>query len=98
VLHHFDVRYEDVLRDPRAFVQAFAARFLLRRWPWFRSVTTIKGGRGRFVPSQYAPMAADDLAWIAGELDVALERAHGFDVIARRAALATAPMAAAAEQ
>jgi hypothetical protein len=56
-------------------------------------VTTVKGGRGRFVPSRYAPIAQDDLAWIASELDDALERAHGFDVTARRAAL-TAPAAA----
>jgi len=96
VLHHVDVRYEEVLRDPRAFVQGFAARFGLRRWPWFRNVRTFKGGHGRYAPKQYAPIAADDLAWIASQLDVEQERAHGFDVAARMAALA-APAQAAAE-
>ncbi len=88
VRHHVDVRYEVALHDPRAFVRTFAVRFGLRRWPWFRDVTTWKGGREQFLQKRYEPIAADDLAWIGSELDVAAERAHGFDVTARMAVLA----------
>ncbi len=88
VRHHLDVRYEAVVPDPRTFVRTFAARFGLRRWPWFRGVTTAKGGRERFLAKPYAPIAADDLAWITSQLDVAAERALGFDLAARRAQLA----------
>lgn len=90
VLHHLDLRYEEVLSDPRAFVRDFAYRFGLRRWPWFRDVKTFKGGAQRFQQKQYAPIAADDLRWIAHELDAELERMHGFDLQQRVAELSAA--------
>lgn len=87
VTHHLGVRYEGVLADPRAFVRDFAVRFGLRRWPWFRAVTTWKGGRDKFVPKAAPPIQPSDLAWILSELDIDLERAHGYDVTARVVAL-----------
>lgn len=87
VRHYECVRYEVVQRDPRAFVRGLASRYRLRQWPWFRDVTTFKGGRAAFRPKVYEPIAAVDLQWIGSELDHALEAAHGFDIAARIAEL-----------
>jgi hypothetical protein len=87
VRHHVVLRYETVLADPRAFVREFAARFGLRRWPWFRGVKTFKGGPQRFQQKRYEPIACDDLQWIAQELDSQLELTHGFDLYRRVAEL-----------
>lgn len=77
------VRYEAVMDDPRAFVRELVQRFGLRRRLLFRNVRTFKGGRERFQPKRYEPIAADDLCWIGSQLDPELERIHGFDISAR---------------
>jgi hypothetical protein len=87
VRHHLAVRYEDVARDPRAFVASFATRWKLTRWPWFRDVKTFKGGREPFRPKRYAAIAPTDLLWIASELDAAFEAARGYELAARVAEL-----------
>jgi len=94
VKHHQVVRYEDVRLEPKAFVRAFAARFGLFRWPWFRAVKTFKGGSERFVQKSYDPIAESERAWIESQLDADVERGVGYDLAASvRAAAsdATAP-------
>lgn len=95
VRHHQLVRYEDVRQNPKAFVRAFAARFGMFRWPWFRAVKTFKGGNERFVPKRYEPIAESERTWIESQLDAEVERAAGYDLAAslRAAAVDESPTA-----
>lgn len=83
VPHLHLLAYEDAAREGFDVVREIAARFDLRRWPWYRPIQTDKGGPNRFVPREHAPLSSADLHWIAGELDADLEASLGRDLSAR---------------
>lgn len=82
--HVFVARYEHAADCPRVFVREVARSHGLLRWPWFRPVQTFKGGSQPFVRRELPPIAAEDVEWIASQLDADLERELGYDVGARR--------------
>jgi len=87
VRHASFLRYEDAAADPRSCVRTVAAAFGLRTWPWLRAVKTFKGGKDPFQAKRYPELSADDVQWIASQLDHELERRHGYLVAARAKAL-----------
>jgi hypothetical protein len=80
------VRYEDLVGDPRAFVDAACERFGLIRSRFFRNVRTDRRygwhrrWRRRWRPTAYDPIKHDDLVYILGQLNIDLEEGIGYDV------------------
>ena len=74
------LRYEDVNRDPKATLAALAAGFDLRLKS-YAPVQTFKGiTTSPYVPKQLPRIDADDLAFIARELDLEQEARIGYSL------------------
>lgn len=74
------IRYEDLIKKPRAFINFVSDKFEIKRVNPFKGVEGYKGEGGKFKPKIYDPINKEDLDYILSELDSQLEKSIGYNI------------------